>query len=83
MIHRLDQFDVQMHVVLCVSSKSYVWSSLGVTAMAFLTGALAFWTPTFLSRAQVSQGIRPPCTTEPCDPSDRYSLPPSPPLTSI
>ncbi|XP_046876582.1 protein spinster homolog 3 [Hypomesus transpacificus] len=55
-----------------LKNKSYVWSSLGVTAMAFLTGALAFWTPTFLSRAQVSQGIRPPCTTEPCDPSDSY-----------
>uniref|UniRef100_A0A4W5LYV8 SPNS lysolipid transporter 3, sphingosine-1-phosphate (putative) n=1 Tax=Hucho hucho TaxID=62062 RepID=A0A4W5LYV8_9TELE len=53
-------------------SKSFVWSSLGVTAMAFLTGALAFWTPIFLSRAQVTQGIQPPCITEPCDTSDSY-----------
>uniref|UniRef100_A0A674ARF6 SPNS lysolipid transporter 3, sphingosine-1-phosphate (putative) n=1 Tax=Salmo trutta TaxID=8032 RepID=A0A674ARF6_SALTR len=53
-------------------SKSFVWSSLGVTAMAFLTGALAFWTPTFLSRARVTQGIQPPCNTEPCDTSDSY-----------
>lgn len=53
-------------------NKSFVWSSMGVTAMAFLTGALAFWTPTFLSRAQISQGLRPPCTTEPCDTSDSY-----------
>lgn len=51
-----------------------MWSSLGVTAMAFLTGALAFWVPTFLSRAQVSQGILPPCTKEPCNPRDRCSV---------
>lgn len=42
--------------------------------MAFLTGALAFWMPTFLSRAQVTQGIRPPCIKEPCDPTDRCSM---------
>ncbi|KAM7374783.1 hypothetical protein PAMP_007422 [Pampus punctatissimus] len=50
-----------------LKNKSYVWSSMGVTAMAFLTGALAFWVPTFLSRAQVSQGILPACTKEPCN----------------
>uniref|UniRef100_A0A4W5LYI8 SPNS lysolipid transporter 3, sphingosine-1-phosphate (putative) n=1 Tax=Hucho hucho TaxID=62062 RepID=A0A4W5LYI8_9TELE len=55
-----------------LKNKSFVWSSLGVTAMAFLTGALAFWTPIFLSRAQVTQGIQPPCITEPCDTSDSY-----------
>ncbi|XP_056141026.1 protein spinster homolog 3 [Lampris incognitus] len=55
-----------------LKNKSFVWSSMGVTAMAFLTGALGFWTPTFLSRAQVSQGIQPPCTEEPCDTSDSY-----------
>ncbi|XP_062392249.1 protein spinster homolog 3-like [Sardina pilchardus] len=53
-------------------NRSFVWSSLGVTAMAFVTGALAFWTPTFLSRAQVTMGIRPPCEKEPCDTSDSY-----------
>ncbi|XP_040005575.1 protein spinster homolog 3 isoform X2 [Xiphias gladius] len=50
-----------------LKNKSYVWSSFGVTAMAFLTGALAFWMPTFLSRAQVSQGIQMPRTGEPRD----------------
>ncbi|XP_040907426.1 protein spinster homolog 3 [Toxotes jaculatrix] len=55
-----------------LKNKSYVWSSFGVTAMAFLTGALAFWMPTFLSRAQVTQGIRPPCNKEPCDHTDSY-----------
>ncbi|XP_066513821.1 protein spinster homolog 3 [Hoplias malabaricus] len=53
-------------------NRSFVWSSLGVTAMAFVTGALAFWTPTFLSRARVLQNITPPCIKEPCDPSDSY-----------
>ncbi|KAG9341460.1 hypothetical protein JZ751_019270 [Albula glossodonta] len=40
--------------------------------MAFVTGALAFWTPVFLSRAQVTQGLRPPCSEEPCDTSDSF-----------
>ncbi|KAL4660588.1 hypothetical protein GN956_G612 [Arapaima gigas] len=53
-----------------LKNRSFVWSSLGVTAMAFVTGALAFWTPVFLSRAQVKQGLKPPCSKEPCDPSD-------------
>uniref|UniRef100_UPI0037E77AF4 protein spinster homolog 3 isoform X2 n=1 Tax=Semicossyphus pulcher TaxID=241346 RepID=UPI0037E77AF4 len=53
-------------------NKSYVWSTLGVTATAFLTGALAFWTPTFLSRAQVAQNLRPVCEKEPCNPIDSY-----------
>ncbi|KAG5844354.1 hypothetical protein ANANG_G00161620 [Anguilla anguilla] len=55
-----------------MKNRSFVWSSLGVTAMAFVTGALAFWTPVFLSRAQVMQGIRPSCSKEPCDTTDSY-----------
>ncbi|KAL0994767.1 hypothetical protein UPYG_G00126910 [Umbra pygmaea] len=55
-----------------LKNKSFVWSSLGVTAMAFLTGALAFWSPTFLVRAQITQGTQPPCTVEPCDTSNSY-----------
>ncbi|XP_036381683.1 protein spinster homolog 3 [Megalops cyprinoides] len=55
-----------------LKNRSFVWSSLGVTAMAFVTGALAFWTPVFLSRAQVTQGIKLPCSKEPCDTSDSY-----------
>uniref|UniRef100_A0A3Q3IDT7 Major facilitator superfamily (MFS) profile domain-containing protein n=1 Tax=Monopterus albus TaxID=43700 RepID=A0A3Q3IDT7_MONAL len=56
-------------VMYLLRNKSYVLSSLGVTALAFLTGALAFWMPTFLSRAQVAQGLLSPCTKEPCDPT--------------
>lgn len=58
---------------VAVCSRSFVWSTLGVTAMAFVTGALAFWTPTFMSRARVIQGKTSECSKEPCDPSDRYT----------
>lgn len=51
-----------------------MWSSAGVTALAFITGALAFWMPTFLSRAQINQNLRPPCTKEPCDTTDRCNV---------
>lgn len=55
-----------------LKNKSYVLSTLGVTALAFLTGALAFWLPTFLSRAHVTQGLRPPCIQEPCNSTDSF-----------
>ncbi|PWA22910.1 hypothetical protein CCH79_00002200 [Gambusia affinis] len=55
-----------------LKNKSYVWSSLGVTCLAFLTGALAFWLPTFLARAHVTQGLRPSCTGESCNSTDSY-----------
>nr|XP_046267688.1 protein spinster homolog 3 isoform X2 [Scatophagus argus] len=57
-----------------LKNKSYLWSSLGVTATTFNVGALAFWTPTFLSRAQVFLGLRPVCTQEPCNPTDSYTF---------
>ncbi|XP_048374556.1 protein spinster homolog 3-like [Sphaerodactylus townsendi] len=34
---------------------SFVWSSLGVTVLTFVTGALSFWIPTFLCRAETLQ----------------------------
>ncbi|XP_013855439.1 protein spinster homolog 3 [Austrofundulus limnaeus] len=55
-----------------LKTKSYVWSSLGVTALAFLTGALAFWLPTFLSRAHVTQGLRASCSGDTCDSTDSF-----------
>ncbi|CAJ1064604.1 protein spinster homolog 3 [Xyrichtys novacula] len=55
-----------------LKNKSYVWSTLGVTATAFLTGALAFWMPTYLSRAQIAQKLRLPCEQEPCNATDSY-----------
>ncbi|XP_042298141.1 protein spinster homolog 3 isoform X2 [Sceloporus undulatus] len=40
---------------------SFLWSSLGVTAMGFVTGALSFWVPVFLYRAQLVLQHVPPC----------------------
>nr|XP_020820465.1 protein spinster homolog 3 isoform X3 [Phascolarctos cinereus] len=52
---------------------SFVWSTLGVTAMAFVTGALGFWAPKFLYQTRVLHGLQPPCPQEPSDSSDRFS----------
>ncbi|XP_043852744.1 protein spinster homolog 3 [Dromiciops gliroides] len=49
---------------------SFVWSTLGVTAMAFVTGALGFWAPKFLYHTRVLQGLQSPCHQEPCDSPD-------------
>ncbi|XP_055982471.1 protein spinster homolog 3 [Sorex fumeus] len=49
---------------------SFVWSTLGVTAMAFVTGALGFWAPKFLFEARVVHGLQLPCIQEPCDSQD-------------
>nr|XP_040038427.1 protein spinster homolog 3 [Gasterosteus aculeatus aculeatus] len=62
----------QEDVKYLLKNKSYVWSSLGVTATAFVTGALGFWTPAFLSRARVNLGLQTPCVVEPCDSTDSY-----------
>ncbi|XP_076025047.1 protein spinster homolog 3 isoform X2 [Genypterus blacodes] len=55
-----------------VKNKSFVWSTLGVTSMAFLTGAFAFWMPTFLYRAQVYQGHQQACNTQICENKHSY-----------
>ena len=52
-------------------SWSFVWSTLGVTAMAFVTGALGFWAPKFLFEARVVHGLLLPCFREPCNSQDR------------
>ncbi|XP_045381996.1 protein spinster homolog 3 isoform X2 [Lemur catta] len=49
---------------------SFVWSTLGVTAMAFVTGALGFWAPKFLFEARVVHGLQLPCFQEPCSSQD-------------
>uniref|UniRef100_A0A669PEH2 Sphingolipid transporter 3 (putative) n=1 Tax=Phasianus colchicus TaxID=9054 RepID=A0A669PEH2_PHACC len=52
------------------SSWSFVWSSLGLTAMAFVTGALGLWVPVFLYRAQVALGIVQQCLEKSCNSSN-------------
>ncbi|MGH0169935.1 UNVERIFIED_CONTAM: hypothetical protein FKN15_058258 [Acipenser sinensis] len=45
-------------------SRSFLLSSFGFTAVAFVTGSLALWAPAFLYRARVVQGELPPCLPE-------------------
>ncbi|XP_026903088.2 protein spinster homolog 3 isoform X4 [Acinonyx jubatus] len=49
---------------------SFVWSTLGVTAVAFVAGALGFWAPKFLFEARVVHGLQHPCLQEPCSSQD-------------
>ncbi|NWI17879.1 SPNS3 protein, partial [Crypturellus soui] len=49
---------------------SFVCSTLGLTAMAFVTGALGLWVPLFLYRAQLVQGLVSPCLQESCNSSN-------------
>nr|AAI10049.1 Similar to spinster-like protein [Rattus norvegicus] len=52
---------------------SFVLSSLGFTAVAFVTGSLALWAPAFLLRSRVVLGETPPCLPgDSCSSSDRY-----------
>ncbi|XP_064900342.1 LOW QUALITY PROTEIN: protein spinster homolog 1-like [Columba livia] len=43
------------------TGRTLVLSSLGFTAVAFVTGALALWAPAFLQRCRVAAGDLPPC----------------------
>nr|XP_035155406.2 protein spinster homolog 3-like [Callithrix jacchus] len=57
--------------VPCLSySWSFVWLTLGVTAMAFVAGALGFWVPKFLLEVHVVHGLQLPCLQEPCSNPD-------------
>ncbi|KAK5855750.1 hypothetical protein PBY51_007394 [Eleginops maclovinus] len=47
-------------------NRSFVLSTFGFTAVAFVTGSLALWAPTFLFRAAVFNGERPPCVEGNC-----------------
>ncbi|XP_030649482.1 protein spinster homolog 1 [Chanos chanos] len=51
-------------------NKSFVLSTFGFTAVAFVTGSLALWAPSFLFRAAVFIGEKQPCRKDPCDASD-------------
>ncbi|ERE68813.1 putative protein spinster [Cricetulus griseus] len=49
---------------------SFVFSTLGVTAIAFVTGALGFWAPKFLFEARVVHGLQLPCFQDQCGSQD-------------
>uniref|UniRef100_A0A669F854 Protein spinster homolog 1 n=1 Tax=Oreochromis niloticus TaxID=8128 RepID=A0A669F854_ORENI len=51
-------------------SCSFMLSTFGFTAVAFVTGSLALWAPTFLFRAAVFNGERAPCMEAHCESSD-------------
>ncbi|XP_004376298.1 protein spinster homolog 3 [Trichechus manatus latirostris] len=53
-----------------VRNWSFVWSTFGVTAMTFVTGALGFWVPKFLFEARLVHGQQLPCLREPCNSQD-------------
>uniref|UniRef100_A0A8C9WJZ0 Protein spinster homolog 1 n=1 Tax=Scleropages formosus TaxID=113540 RepID=A0A8C9WJZ0_SCLFO len=63
---------VTVVTVSCFSliSRSFILSTLGFTAVAFVTGSLALWAPTFLLRAAVFTREKAPCVSENCDNSD-------------
>uniref|UniRef100_A0A3B3S1S9 Major facilitator superfamily (MFS) profile domain-containing protein n=1 Tax=Paramormyrops kingsleyae TaxID=1676925 RepID=A0A3B3S1S9_9TELE len=57
-----------------LQNRSFVLSSLGVTAMTFVTGALAFWTPIFLQRAREALRGGGRCAEHSCVSSDSYAF---------
>ncbi|XP_010400828.1 protein spinster homolog 3 isoform X2 [Corvus cornix cornix] len=69
-VHRTAKTTWCQDVGSLAKNGSFVCSSLGLTAMAFVTGALGMWMPLFLYRAQVVQGIVPPCLQESCNSSN-------------
>ncbi|NXX82045.1 SPNS3 protein, partial [Urocolius indicus] len=69
-VHRTAKTTWCQDVISLAKNWSFVWSSLGLTAMAFITGALGMWVPLFLYRAQVVQGTVSPCLQETCNSSN-------------
>uniref|UniRef100_A0A3Q1J2A1 Protein spinster homolog 1 n=1 Tax=Anabas testudineus TaxID=64144 RepID=A0A3Q1J2A1_ANATE len=56
------QSDIDDVITVC----SFVLSTFGFTAVAFVTGSLALWAPTFLFRAAVFTGEKTPCAKGQC-----------------
>ncbi|XP_061211455.1 protein spinster homolog 3-like [Neopsephotus bourkii] len=69
-VHRTAKTTWCQDVISLAKNWSFVWSSLGLTAMAFVTGALGMWVPLFLYRAQLVQGTVSPCLLETCNSSN-------------
>nr|XP_036848276.1 protein spinster homolog 1 isoform X4 [Manis javanica] len=68
--HRSRMLSV-FYFAIPVGSASFILSSLGFTAVAFVTGSLALWAPAFLLRSRVVLGETPPCLPgESCSSSD-------------
>lgn len=52
------------------NNRSFLLSTLGFTAVAFVTGSLALWAPTFLLRAAIFSGEKAPCEEQQCSSSE-------------
>ncbi|KAG8006590.1 Protein spinster-like protein 1, partial [Nibea albiflora] len=64
--HHLTQTSWLSDLLALSKNYSFVLSTFGFTAVAFVTGSLALWAPTFLYRAAVVTGERAPCVEENC-----------------
>ncbi|XP_072298840.1 protein spinster homolog 1 isoform X2 [Eucyclogobius newberryi] len=47
-------------------NRSFILSTFGFTSVAFVTGSLALWAPTFLLRAAIFAGEKEPCDSQQC-----------------
>lgn len=68
--HHLHQTSWMTDLLALSKNYSFVLSTLGFTAVAFVTGSLALWAPTFLLRAAVFTREKAPCVGQNCDSSD-------------
>ncbi|XP_060921711.1 protein spinster homolog 1 isoform X2 [Labrus mixtus] len=68
--HQLHQTSWLKDLQALSKNYSFVLSTFGFTAVAFVTGSLALWAPTFLFRAAVFNGERAPCVEGNCASSD-------------
>uniref|UniRef100_A0A8C9SVV7 Protein spinster homolog 1 n=1 Tax=Scleropages formosus TaxID=113540 RepID=A0A8C9SVV7_SCLFO len=68
--HSLQRTSWLVDIKALGKNRSFILSTLGFTAVAFVTGSLALWAPTFLLRAAVFTREKAPCVSENCDNSD-------------
>ncbi|XP_071321376.1 protein spinster homolog 1-like isoform X1 [Trachinotus anak] len=68
--HHLHQTSWLTDLQALSKNYSFVLSTFGFTAVAFVTGSLALWAPTFLLRAAIFSGEKAPCFEGHCASSD-------------
>ncbi|XP_056257844.1 protein spinster homolog 1-like isoform X1 [Seriola aureovittata] len=68
--HHLQQTSWLKDLQALGKNYSFVLSTFGFTAVAFVTGSLALWAPTFLLRAAIFSGEKGPCVEGHCSSSE-------------
>ncbi|KAG7459895.1 hypothetical protein MATL_G00215470 [Megalops atlanticus] len=68
--HSLHRTSWAVDIRALTRNPSFMLSTFGFTAVAFVTGSLALWAPTFLLRAAIFTGEKAPCLSGSCDTSD-------------